>query len=122
MKRVAPRVAEWVDRCNQRTCHGYVDDGDLDAGELLGGDVIPETLWPILMHWHSEHVPVLRSTVRVYSEYMTAKAEPEELPRTIGMHSFQTGGATGNRADLTFGCYSGFWMKCQSVKNGQAHL
>lgn len=100
MKRQAPRVAEWVDRCNRRTCN--VSGSDRDRGAFVSGDAIPETLWPILMLWHREHAPVLVSTARLVAKATVDKPDPVELPRFVGFHDFEVGGAKGKRAAFTF--------------------
>lgn len=101
MRRTAPRVVEWVDRCNQRTSHGCTTGADPDGAALLEGDAVPETLWPLLALWHREHAPVLASTVRLTSEAIGGK-DGVELPRAVGSHEFEVGGAKGRRVAFSF--------------------
>lgn len=97
MKQRAPRVAEWVDRCNRQTSNVRVQ-----GGALLPGDGIPDTLWPILALWHREHAPILVSTAKLLAESLSGKLEPIELPRVVDFHDFKVGSAQGQRAAFSF--------------------
>lgn len=101
MRRTAPRVAEWVDRCNQRTSYGCTKGADPDSAELIDGDVVPATLWPLLAMWHREHAPVLVNTVRLTAEAIGGR-DGIEVPRAVGLHDFEVGGVRGRRAAFSF--------------------
>lgn len=114
----APRVAEWMERCNRRTASGgerfhvLRPDGNLvlperstdvlDQGELVPGDAIPETLLPILRIFFELQVPVLTSTAKLATELFKRHADGKEVPRGIGMHDFTIYGVTSQRVAATF--------------------
>ena len=96
MKRIAPRVADWV----ERTIAGQPGDGD-----VLPGDDIPQTLHPILARQMEEQLPVLAATNAMLGLW-AADAEPqEELPRGFDMVPFTTGGCAGQCMARTFPLY-----------------
>lgn len=86
MKRIAPRVAAWVERLMA---------GAPSSGPLLSDDQIPETLLPILARQMSEQLPVLLATNDMLATW-AKDAEPlEDLPRGFDMTPFTTGGHSG---------------------------
>ena len=97
MKRIAPRVAAWVER--------MMDPGP-DAGEFCADDAIPETLMPVLKRLADEQLPVVVETVRTLNDWLRANPD-EAIPRGIGMHEFTllrgtAGAVTGQRAVFPF--------------------
>jgi glutathione S-transferase len=93
MRKVAPNVASWVERMNQPTSQ---------VGELLPDDNIPDTLLPILQRMFKEHWPVLVNTVNELEKWVEANLNVDEIPRTVGDHSFTIGDVTEQRAIMTF--------------------
>ncbi len=96
MKRVAPRVANWVER---------VIAGDKGDGTLIGGDAIPDTLLPILKRQMDEQLPVLIATNDMLANWAGDAAPQEELPRGFEMTPFSTGGRSGMCMARTFSLY-----------------
>ena len=100
MKRLAPRVADWVERCHQ-------PDTPL-SGEFLADDEAPETLRPILARQVTEQFPSLRQTIEAFSAWCDAE-KPESgsvVPRGLATHLFTIGGRDGERVSMTFS----LWM------------
>ena len=93
MKRIAPRVAAWVER---------LIAGAPASGPLLADDQIPETLLPILARQMGEQLPVLLATNDMLGIW-AKDAEPlEDLPRGFEMTPFTTGGHSGMCMARTF--------------------
>lgn len=93
MKRVAPKVAEYVER---------VISGDGKEGELLLNDDIPKSLMPILKRALGEHLPVLKATLDLYTAWAATAEAQSNVPRGLGMIPFVTGGASGMISARTF--------------------
>jgi glutathione S-transferase len=91
MREHAPRVAAWVERMTARPPRG---------GELLVDDAIPDTLWPVLERMAREQVPVLIDTEWKLAEWCRANPDRSEIPRALGEHAFEIGGAVGRRRVL----------------------
>ncbi|MEM9738764.1 MAG: glutathione S-transferase N-terminal domain-containing protein [Pseudomonadota bacterium] len=86
MKRIAPKVADYVERTMA---------GEGRQGDLLAGDAIPETLLPILKRQMSEQLPVLLASIPLL-EVWAQTAEPgAEVPRGFVPVPFETGGHAG---------------------------
>ncbi|MEP5937856.1 MAG: glutathione S-transferase family protein [Erythrobacter sp.] len=82
MKRLAPNVAQWVER--------MVEVHQPQSGEFLPDDAIPETLLPILRRMMDEQLPNLLRIAELTTEWGTASAE-RELPRAVGMAEYTLG-------------------------------
>lgn len=87
MRKLAPRVAQWVERMQQARPL---------AGDFLGGDEVPPTLLPVLRRLFTEMLPVLADSARHVREWMQAHPG-ETLPRSLGMHAFALEGCEGKR-------------------------
>lgn len=85
MKRLAPRVADWIERMNAP---------DPRSGSFLPDDDVPETLDPILRRLFEEQFPVLEKTVSALGDWIDAHPG-EEIPRAIGMLNFELRNASG---------------------------
>ena len=97
MKRLAPRVAAWVER--------MVDVKAPLSGEFLADDQIPPTLIPVLERMMAEQMPFLQNTADMLASW--AKANPDiEIPRAVGMAEFAVEGVTGQRIAPPFS----LWM------------
>ncbi|MBV7265342.1 glutathione S-transferase family protein [Erythrobacter ani] len=97
MERLAPRVAEWVER--------MVKPSEPLSGEFLSDDAVPDTLIPVLKRMMREHVPFLTETARMFGEWHAANPGAE-IPRAVGMAPFTTGGVSGEGAARVFS----LWM------------
>lgn len=87
MRRVAPLVAQWV----ERMCAASGGNG-----QFLADDRIPETLLPVLKRMCDEQMPVLVDTARRVREWM--REHPgEKLPRVLGKYAFRLGDQDGQR-------------------------
>ena len=82
MKRIAPAVADWVERMNHPDAETQVR-----KGEFLPNDEVPATLLPALTRLCNEYLPVLKSTLAAVQNWLQQHHE-EEIPRVIGMHDF----------------------------------
>ncbi|MEO9600064.1 glutathione S-transferase [Parasphingorhabdus sp.] len=88
MKRLAPKVAAWVER--------MVDVQQPLSGDFLPDDEIPQTLLPVLERMMAEQMPFLQTTAGMLVNW--AQANPDsEIPRAVGMADFTVEGVTGQR-------------------------
>jgi hypothetical protein len=98
MKRLAPKVAEWVQR--------MTTPPQPKGGTFLAHDEVPETLMPVLVRIVREYLPVLLKTAAALKAHVEAHpdliAGKEPLPRAIGMHEFDLEGVRDKRAIFTF--------------------
>lgn len=97
MKRLAPRVAQWVER--------MVHVEAPLSGEFLSEDRIPETLIPVLQRLLGEALPWLAHTSQLTSEWGKATAE-QEVPRAVGSAEYSVEGVTSSRMATPFS----LWM------------
>lgn len=102
MKRLAPRVAAWVER--------MVDVKAPLSGEFLTDDEVPETLLPVLERMMGEQIPFLQTTVNMLSAWAEAN-EGAEIPRAVGMADFTVEGVTAQRIAPPFS----LWMLQRSL-------
>ncbi|WP_289027866.1 glutathione S-transferase [uncultured Paraglaciecola sp.] len=93
MKAIAPNVAKWVLRMNQK---------DVPEGAYLSNDEIPTSLIPLLERMFKEQWPVLQNTVEQLEKWGLANPQSTSIPRTIGEHSFTIGNTTDKRSIATF--------------------
>tara|TARA_R110002033_G_scaffold8624_3_gene29362 strand:- start:172 stop:1260 length:1089 start_codon:yes stop_codon:yes gene_type:complete len=97
MKRLAPRVAAWVER--------MVDVKTPLSGEFLPDDEVPQTLIPVLERMMSEQIPFLQTTADMLASW--AEDNPDaELPRAVGMADFTIEAVKGQRIAPPFS----LWM------------
>ena len=98
MKRIAPKVALWVER--------MMKPPHPEGGEFLVHDEIPATLVPVLQRMMREMLPVLVSTAHHFQNWVAghpgAKSGAEEIPRAIGMHDFVLEDVKETRAIFPF--------------------
>jgi glutathione S-transferase len=87
MQERAPRVSAWVERMNNPVPL---------AGEFLPDDEIPSTLLPILQTMCRDQLPDVLDVIRNNTRWLE-KNPGQSIPRVLGMHSFTTGPATGER-------------------------
>jgi glutathione S-transferase len=93
MKRIAPNVAKWVERMNQ---------DDVELGNWLGDDVVPETLFVLLKRQFQEFWPVQIATLLRNQEWMEANPTTTKLPRMLGEHTYKIGHTSEKRIIRTF--------------------
>ncbi|MBY9065466.1 glutathione S-transferase N-terminal domain-containing protein [Hyphomonas sp. WL0036] len=96
MKRLAPRVAGWVERTHA---------GETGTGDLLAGDAIPETLEPILARQMREQFPALVETMRLFEGWAAEASPGTFLPRGLGEIWVEIEGARGPAQARTFPLY-----------------
>jgi glutathione S-transferase len=96
MKRLAPLVAEWVERM------GAAKAG---SGALLANDGVPLTLHPILKRQMVEQLPVLVEAAEALGEWAADQPTATRVPRQLGQHEFTIGGRRGERAVITFSLF-----------------
>lgn len=80
MKRISPHVASWVER--------MVDVKEPLSGEFLSGDVVPETLLPVLRRMMSEMLPWLQNVATAFAEWVSIHPG-ETVPRAVGLAPFR---------------------------------
>ncbi len=97
MKRLAPRVAAWVER--------MVDVKAPLSGEFLSDDEVPQTLIPVLERMMGEQMPFLQRTANMLDAWAESN-EGVEIPRAVGMADFTVEGVTGQRIAPPFS----LWM------------
>ncbi len=97
MKRLAPKVAEWVER--------MVNVAAPLSGTFLPDDAVPETLLPILRRMMAEHLPWLQNISDMLADWAADNAD-SELPRAVGFAPFTMEGVTAARAASVFS----LWM------------
>ena len=101
MERIAPPVADWVQR--------MVDVATPQTGAFLPGDAMPETLYPILRRMMDEQVPYLAEVAAMLGAWADQNADADtaaEPPRAIGMAGFTMEGVEGQRMATPFS----LWM------------
>ena len=101
MRRLAPRVAGWVERMIAL---------EPLSGEFLADDTVPETVIPVLARMMAEHVPYLANVAPMLGEW-AATNKDAEMPRALGMAAFEIEGAKGERLALPFS----LWMLQRSL-------
>ncbi len=97
MKRLAPHVAQWVER--------MVDVEQPLSGEFLPDDAVPDTLLPILRRMMDEQLPNLMRTAELTAEWGKASAD-REVPRAVGMAEYSLGTVSSTRMASPFS----LWM------------
>jgi len=97
MKRLAPRVAAWVER--------MVDVKSPLSGEFLPDDEVPQTLIPVLERMMGEQMPFLQTSADMLATWSAANPDAE-LPRAVGMAAFTVEGIEGQRIAPPFS----LWM------------
>jgi glutathione S-transferase len=97
MKRLAPHIAQWVER--------MVTVSQPLSGEFLPDDEIPRTLLPILKRMMTEQLPNLVRTAELMADWGQSTAD-RELPRAVGMAEYSLGGVTSARIASPFS----LWM------------
>jgi glutathione S-transferase len=88
MRRLAPNLVAWVERMQHPTARL--------AGEFLPGDVVPDTLLPVVRRMMREQMPVLVDSANRLATWLAAHPE-ESIPRAIGKHPFELEGERGER-------------------------
>ncbi|SIN63476.1 Glutathione S-transferase [Parasphingorhabdus marina DSM 22363] len=97
MKRLAPRVAQWVER--------MVDVKAPLSGEFLPDDEVPASLIPVIERMMREQLPFLQTSADMLTAWAAANADAE-IPRAVGMAEFTVEGATAQRIAPPFS----LWM------------
>ena len=93
MRRLAPAVAEWVER--MLTVRA-------EPAELLAKDEIPPTLYPILKRQMAEQLPVLADSARALQDWALVQPKGARIKRSLGTHEFTIGGRRGERNIMSF--------------------
>ncbi len=93
MRRLAPVVADWVERMMKVSG---------EAGDLASNDDVPPTLYPILKRQMAEQLPVLADSARSLQEWALAQPKGARVKRSLGTHEFAIGGRRGERIVLSF--------------------
>src|SRR5262249_19612490 len=92
MRRLAPVVAQWVERMME------IKGGE---GDLVGGDDIPLTIHPILKRQMTEQLPALIDSARVLQEGALAQPQGARIKRALGTHARSIGGRRGERGIMS---------------------
>ena len=92
MRRIAPNVAKWVERMNEKP---------EAVGDLVSDDEIPQTLIPVIKRLFSEHWAFVKTTIDTIQEWAESNAGAE-VPRMLGQKTFKMGDVEGEKAITTF--------------------
>ncbi len=95
MKRLAPKVAEWVERCRD------IKDAPANA-PLIDKDEVPATLYPILEMQMREQLPVLLASDEMLAEYAKSAEPLTDLPRGFATTQCTIGGYKGECLGRSF--------------------
>lgn len=76
MKRLAPKVADWVERMQAGAGKG--------TGELLEDDAIPQSLEPILARQMREQWPAIEATAKLFEDWAATADAGARVPRALG--------------------------------------
>lgn len=90
MRRIAPKVAAWVERMN-RPVSTHAPETRTFASE------VPRSLDPIFERLFSEHWPVVADTVRAVDRWVHAHPDAEYIKRFVGTHTFAIEGVPHQR-------------------------
>ena len=93
MRRLAPVVADWVERMLVARA---------GSESLVADDEIPPTLLPILKRQMAEQLPVLAASANVLKEWALAQPKGARIKRSLGMQEFTIGGRRGERNVISF--------------------
>lgn len=93
MMRIAPNVARWVSNMNTPAPN---------SGHFLPAADFPDTLLPMLKVMFEECVPTILETIEMTAAWIDENPDAEEVPRTVGEHSFILGGCKGTRQARSF--------------------
>jgi glutathione S-transferase len=93
MRKLAPVVVDWVERMLAAKEKG---------GQLLAGDAVPRTIYPILKRQMTEQLPVLIHSAQALREWSLAQPKGARVKRSLGTHEFTIGGRRGERSILSF--------------------
>lgn len=91
LRRLAPRVIEWVERMNTPPA---------THGDYLADDEVPASLLPLLRHAAAEYLPVAYDTARRVGDWL-ADHPGQAIPRFLGTQSFRIGPVTEERTVWT---------------------
>ena len=94
MRRVAPKVADWVERMNHPEAQTF--------GALLKEDALLPTLSPILRQAVLEQMPVVRDTWRELERWRRDHEGETSVPRFVSRHRFKLGEAESERAAQSY--------------------
>ncbi|WP_291843962.1 glutathione S-transferase family protein [Maricaulis sp.] len=83
MRRLAPRVAAWAERCHAPQ-HSL-------TGNFLAKDDIPPGVMELLHRFAAQHWPVLRDTAAALAAWAADKQAGTEVPRILGFHKARIG-------------------------------
>lgn len=94
MRRIAPRVARWVERMQHPE--------EPKSGEFLPDDEVPETLHTLLRRMFVEQLPVLVDTIRHLHRWAREHPDRRHVSRVIGTHRYRIEGYEEERMVTPF--------------------
>ncbi|WP_203291840.1 glutathione S-transferase family protein [Maricaulis parjimensis] len=83
MRRIAPRVADWAERCHAPQ-HAL-------TGDFLPDDEIPSGVTALLRQFAAQQLPVLMDTASALEDWGKANPDEVEIPRILGFHKAKIG-------------------------------
>ena len=95
MKRLAPKVSDWVERCRD------IKRAPAQAA-LIDNDEVPASLYPILEMQMREQLPVLLASDDMLAEYGTTAEPHTDLPRGFATTQCTIGGHQGECLGRSF--------------------
>ncbi|MBV1857704.1 MAG: glutathione S-transferase [Nannocystaceae bacterium] len=90
MKRLAPRVADWVERMNEPAPPS-------DPAPFPTEDTVPASLDPVFRRVFSEHWPVVADTIEGVHAWVQDQRGAKTIKRFVGSHSFSIEGVSHQR-------------------------
>ena len=95
MRRIAPRVADWVERMNGADPADF--GWDEDPRRFADDDEVPASLDPIFRRLFREHWPVVEATVAGVDSWVREHPNKRPISRFVGEHAFEIEGARASR-------------------------
>ncbi|MGB3626807.1 MAG: glutathione S-transferase family protein [Henriciella sp.] len=93
MKRLAPKVADWVER---------VESGERGDETVPHEDTVHATLMPILERQMREQLPALLATAALYRDWASTAEAGERVPRQLGKITIEIEGCQAEAAARSF--------------------
>lgn len=93
MRRVAPQVADWVERMNAPRAAS----DERGSSSFAADDEVPTTLDPLFRRFFAEHWPVVRDTFDAVDRWVKDNPGAPRIKRFVGEHTFAVEGVSHPR-------------------------
>ncbi|MGR6874383.1 glutathione S-transferase family protein [Pseudomonas sp. HK3] len=102
-----PHIINWIN-----TLNGPIN---LHNGEWLETPTLPLSLLPILQIWSQTHVPLIKESIRGFTEWCQYYPDKTRLPRTFGSTTLTIDNIQSKRLNLSYVLW--MWQRLQTVYN-----